>query len=573
MRQIFLSLIALVTIGQVYAKSYKFHKNGTYKIAQFTDVHFDHKKSASQTSLQLFTEVLRYEKPDLVVLSGDIVVDDITPENNSWKTILRPFQDAKVDVAICLGNHDDEQNMTRAELYEMLSNERRVIINPVDTTITIKGGDGKDAALVYLFDSNAYSTDENVDGYGWITHSQVSKYREMSADYSEKNGGDPLPALAYFHIPLPEYIEAYDNAKYPKIGSKGEDVCSPKINTGLFAAFVECGDVMGCFVGHDHVNDYISYLNNIALGYGRVSSHGTTYGDLTPGARIVTLHEGKRRFDTHIYELGGERVQESAYPRKLRFAVTADTHFDMPPETDQWRNVLELNRHNLDGVAIAGDVFDHQHHDILELFKRRYEMSGIDGDSTLMSQLYIGLGNHDINPDSDDPERNIEQRTITLNYVDSLLGAMKHQGKITNLHAPTRNYSFDLCGLHFIQSHTWAGDTTLGDGGLEWLEKDLKKYGSKGEPIVLIMHYTFVDSERWITNDERDELYGVLKEYNIQAIFNGHDHYSKSSVWRGIPVYQADNAWQDNDKTVPSFWIIEYSPDSGFNVNKEMWSR
>ncbi len=571
------TLIALATLatlavqGQATAKSYRFHSDGTYKIAQFTDTHFDSAKAASQKSIQLFDEVLRVEKPDLVIFSGDIVVENITPDNNSWSKVLKPFQEAGVDVAIALGNHDDEYNISRTELYEMLMAERGCIINPADTAITIKGRSGEDAALIYLFDSNAYSTNESVDGYGWITHNQVARYIERSRGYSASNGGDPLPALAYFHIPLPEYREAYNNPQTPKIGWRGEAECSPKINTGLFAAMVECGDVMGCFVGHDHVNDYISYLNNIALCYGRVSSQGTTYGDLTPGARVVILHEGTRRFDSYIYELGGERVQHSSYPRRLRFAVTADTHFDMPPESDQWRNVVELNRHNLDGVAIAGDVFDHQHPDILELFKRRYEMSGIDGDSTLHSQLYIGLGNHDINPDSDDAKLNIEQRTITVNYVDSLLRAMRDQGKITNLHPPTRNYSFDLCGLHFIQSHTWAGETTLGEGGLEWLAKDLKRYGSKGEPIVLIMHYTFVESERWINNAERELLYEVLKGYNIQAIFNGHDHYSKQSKWHGIPVYQADNTWQDNDKIEPSFWILEYSTEDGLSVERQSW--
>ena len=39
----------------------------------------------------------------------------------------------------------------------------------------------------------------------------------------------------------------------------------------MFANMLECGDVMGVFAGHDHVNDYIATLYNIALGYGRAS--------------------------------------------------------------------------------------------------------------------------------------------------------------------------------------------------------------------------------------------------------------------------------------------------------------
>ena len=35
-----------------------------------------------------------------------------------------------------------------------------------------------------------------------------------------------------------------------------EKACAPKLNTGMFAAMKEAGDVMGVFVGHDHDNDY-----------------------------------------------------------------------------------------------------------------------------------------------------------------------------------------------------------------------------------------------------------------------------------------------------------------------------
>lgn len=261
-----------------------------------------------------------------------------------------------------------------------------------------------------------------------------------------------------------------------------------------------------------------------------------------------------------------------AQDRPLRFAVTGDTHFDMPPESDQWRNVVELNRLDLDGVAIVGDVFDRQHADIVNLFRRRYEQSGGDGDSTLRSQLYIGLGNHDINPVSRDSVLNVQERAITLRYVDSLLGSMVAEGLITNFHAPTRNYSFDLGGLHFIQSNTWAGDRTLGDGGLEWLSDDLANHAADGKAVVLLMHYTFNATDKsWINDVEREQLYGALRGYNIVAIFNGHDHSSMRSTWRGIPVYQCDNTWVDGNSRVPSFWVIEYL-ESVFSVRECFWA-
>ena len=120
------------------------------------------------------------------------------------------------------------------------------------------------AALLYCMDSNAYSTLEGLDGYGWFDLSQIDWYQKQSQNQQEKNGA-VLPALAFFHIPLPEYREAYRNENNPAIGLRLEDECAPKINTGMFAAMLQAGDVMGTFVGHDHVNDYMAYHHGVAL--------------------------------------------------------------------------------------------------------------------------------------------------------------------------------------------------------------------------------------------------------------------------------------------------------------------
>ena len=67
--------------------------------------------------------------------------------------------------------------------------------------------------------------------------------------------GFPLPALAFFHIPLSEYNEAASDENAILYGTRMEKACSAAINTGMFAAMKEAGDVMGTFVGHDHDND------------------------------------------------------------------------------------------------------------------------------------------------------------------------------------------------------------------------------------------------------------------------------------------------------------------------------
>ena len=166
-------------------------------------------------------------------------------------------------------------------------------------------GTKKPAALLYCLDSHDYSTIPSIDGYGWFTQEQVGWYRARSAAYTAANGGKPLPALAFFHIALPEYVAAWRNPDNTHVGRAAEDECPGALNPGMFAAMVECGDVMGTFVGHDHDIDYVVAEKGIALGYGRFSGDDTTYNNLRPGVRILVLTEGERGFETWIHERDG----------------------------------------------------------------------------------------------------------------------------------------------------------------------------------------------------------------------------------------------------------------------------
>lgn len=113
-----------------------------------------------------------------------------------------------------------------------------------------------------------------------FTLDQVNWYRSQSAAYTERNGGKPLPALAFFHIPLPEYNQAAADESAILIGTRMEKACAPLLNTGMFAAMKEAGDVMGTFVGHDHDNDYSVMWHGILLAYGRFTGGNTEYNHL-----------------------------------------------------------------------------------------------------------------------------------------------------------------------------------------------------------------------------------------------------------------------------------------------------
>jgi hypothetical protein len=97
----------------------------------------------------------------------------------------------------------------------------------------------------------------------------------------------------------------------PCRGVRLEPVCCPRINAGFCAALHLAGDVLGTFVGHDHVNDYMGDFLDIRLCYGRGSGYNT-YGreGFARGARVIRMAERERDFQTWRRLEGGMRVEE-----------------------------------------------------------------------------------------------------------------------------------------------------------------------------------------------------------------------------------------------------------------------
>lgn len=314
-----LAAMAIACNSQAQENKLKFNKDGKFKIVQFTDVHFKYGNPASDVALERMNQVLDAEQPDLVIFTGDVIY--AAPADSGMRKALEPVAKRKLPFVVTFGNHDNEQGMTREQLYDIIREipgnllpDRDTSLSP-DYVLAVKSSvkPEKDAAVLYCMDSHSYSPLEDVKGYAWFTFDQINWYRQQSAVYKEKNGGQPVPALAFFHIPLPEYNEAAREENAILRGTRMEEACAPKVNTGMFAAMKESGDIMGIFAGHDHDNDYAVMWKNILLAYGRYTGGNTVYNHLPNGARIIVLDEGQRMFTTWIRQKDGV-VDKTSYP-------------------------------------------------------------------------------------------------------------------------------------------------------------------------------------------------------------------------------------------------------------------
>jgi 3',5'-cyclic AMP phosphodiesterase CpdA len=298
----------------------RFRKDGTFTIAQLTDVHWRNGDAVDLRSRALVESVLDAERPDLVVLTGDVVEGSEAPDPaEAYRQAVDPFERRGIPWASVFGNHDDEGRRSRRELLAAIRRCRFSLAERGPSRLTGVGNyvvrvarsRGRAlAAVFYFLDSNSYDG-LGVGTYAWIGHDQIAWYRQQSRRLRKEYRGraETLPALAFFHIPLPEYAQAWDRVECR--GHRNEPVCCPELNSGFFAALVEEGDVMGTFVGHDHVNDFEGELHGIRLCYGRATGF-SPYGleGFLRGVRLIRLREGERKFETWLRLEDGTRVAD-----------------------------------------------------------------------------------------------------------------------------------------------------------------------------------------------------------------------------------------------------------------------
>lgn len=99
-----------------------------------------------------------------------------------------------------------------------------------------------------------------------------------------------------------------------------------------------------------------------------------------------------------------------------------------------------------------------------------------------------------------------------------------------------RWYSVDEDGIHFI---VLDSNAPLDRGGEQyrWLTEDLKKAQDKSSFIILIFHHPLFTTSRSHVPDEQGwarVLLPILREYHVDAVFNGHCHNYERSFYDGV---------------------------------------
>ena len=120
-----LAFLLVTTFCMAQKSELKFSKDGKFKIVQFTDVHFKYGNRASDIALERINQVLDDERPDLVIFTGDVVYS--APADSGMLQVLEPVVKRKLPFVVTFGNHDNEQGMTREQLYDIIRIDSEIV--------------------------------------------------------------------------------------------------------------------------------------------------------------------------------------------------------------------------------------------------------------------------------------------------------------------------------------------------------------------------------------------------------------------------------------------------------------
>ena len=329
-----LSLLFFLSVGTAAFASQtpelRFRTDGSFKILQLTDTQDD--AYPAWDMLNLLREAVKTADPDLIVITGDLVEDsrvgdvgvDAQPGRegvvekdpdgtlNVEKTranvekavdaVFSVLEEYEIPYVIALGNNDRKVGLSTGNWLEIFANYPHCVAfdespdpqEGLDYHVMIRGTDGADKFNVWLMDTRG----------GGIANEQVDWYRETSQAIAAANGA-PVPALAFQHIQAADIGNLFLPCSPADTGAKKTDDGYVRLNPAIaggynffgytpgaetyeFGAWKECGDVLGAFFGHQHVEGFSGVWNGIELGF----TYGCEMAKPGPyGFRVFTLHE------------------------------------------------------------------------------------------------------------------------------------------------------------------------------------------------------------------------------------------------------------------------------------------
>lgn len=278
-------------------------------ILQLTDIHYDSTNDKKAQTIELLKDVITQANPDLIAVTGDWCSHTLDRKKNS-KEVFDIIDSFGIPWAVVFGNHDREGIVSAYDYADMFAGYKNCVfdagysnIGGVGNYTVVLRQNGKIAGACLFMDTHS-SVRIGSTKYESIDPKQIEWYKwtidGLNELYKAEGNGSAIPTLLYTHIPVNEYIVAYEQGEI-LLGSNGEKCCVPEENTGMYKAIKEKASTKAIFCGHDHANNSVALYEGVKFVYGVQSGWCKGYAtDVKKGATLALLKDGEVEV-SHIY--------------------------------------------------------------------------------------------------------------------------------------------------------------------------------------------------------------------------------------------------------------------------------
>ena len=282
-----------------------------FKVLQLADLHLGIETDVAH-QLDIVKNTIRTEEPDLIILTGDnfmystkgVVKALISTLNEECRALTEKRDGRLTKFTMTFGNHDNQGDYSRYYINEVMLSYATDDGNEI--------ADGKYAAFVDYEDDNLFGLTnfyvDLVDDIAADRNTVDVKYRIHIIDsntyhfsgpdydydvmhdeqlehavniYNNATADKDYIGMAFFHIPFPEYQEAFEQYKTaddPTLIGQGEfreDALYGYYNNGSYFT-LRSANIISYFCGHDHINygDFIFNATSDELSSRALFSYG-----------------------------------------------------------------------------------------------------------------------------------------------------------------------------------------------------------------------------------------------------------------------------------------------------------
>lgn len=316
-----------------------------FRILQLGDIHLGTKDNIDE-HLAFLDLTIKEANPDLIEMNGDIFT---YADKRVVKELFDFIDSYGIPWTMVFGNHDEQCSFPidwitnylneygSNCLFKDIGNDD--VFGNSNFAINLMK-DNKIHDQIILLDSNRYFFG-NYIGYDYIKPSQIKWYEDL-VNYTTTQNGNVVNSLLFFHIPLPEFNDAWyeaggekaqaaikehggfrdensirglekhtDYSEYTKefgsadaifeYGYANPDSCAPEYNSGLFDKVLELGSTKAIMFSHDHTYNSRILYKGVYLMYGINSTDRVIRDNNMMGGLVIVVHDDHSLSFEHIY--------------------------------------------------------------------------------------------------------------------------------------------------------------------------------------------------------------------------------------------------------------------------------